>query len=690
MATSRIADSVGRVLGDRYRLTRPLGVGTSAHVYVGEDVRLRRLVAIKVLHPALAGDAAFLRRFQAEAQVVAALRHPNILRVYDWGQDDGAPYLVMELLAGGSLRALLDRGHLLSPTQAAAVGADAARALDYAHRRGLVHRDIKPANLIFDEEGRLTVADFGLARALAEATWTEPAGAVVGTARYAAPEQVRGESLDSRADVYALSLVLVEATTGTVPFAADTTLATLMARIDRPVRVTTDLGPLGPVLEAAGTVDPASRLDALGLARALDGVVAKLPPPAPLPLAGLSTARAIEGDDSPTDYPGRPRLFDGASDGAPDGSAPVGGYPARGGAAEDFVRAGRDPDPAAAASSGGADPWLPAPAITQATAEEVNGDGRRAGGQPTERGQGDAGAATEGSPRRRWHRVVVALTVAVLVVAAVAGALHFTRAFTPSHPVPNLVGATEAAAAAQLRPVHLHLQVAASVYDAHARAGTVVNQRPATGRLKEGGRVAVTLSRGPQPVAVPDVQSLTSADATALLQRLGLKVDVSPSSSMTVPAGTVIASTPNHGSLLPGQTVALVVSTGKPTVAVPGVGGDTNAGARSALAGAGLAASEQDQYSDNVPRGVVIGTSPAAGIAVTVGSSVTVIVSLGPHLVMVPNVAGDSVGAAYQSLAALGFQVSGVSGNPIATVTSTSPGSGTLAHYGSAVQIATN
>jgi serine/threonine-protein kinase len=346
VATSRIADSVGRVLGDRYRLTRPLGVGASAHVYVGEDVRLRRLVAIKVLHPALAGDAAFLRRFQAEARVVAALRHPNILRVYDWGQDEDAPYLVMELLAGGSLRALLDRGELLSPAQAGAVGADAARALDYAHRRGLVHRDIKPANLIFDEEGRLTVADFGLARALAEATWTEPAGAVVGTARYAAPEQVRGESLDSRADVYALSLVLIEATTGAVPFAADTTLATLMARVDRPVRVAADLGPLGPVLEAAGTVDPVDRLDALALAHALDGVVARLPPPAPLPLAGPATSRELDRDDSPTEYPGQPRLYDGALD--DDGAALPASEPmADGASAAPGLYGGDSPGPGA-------------------------------------------------------------------------------------------------------------------------------------------------------------------------------------------------------------------------------------------------------------------------------------------------------------------------------------------------------
>jgi serine/threonine-protein kinase len=648
-------------------------------VYVGEDVRLRRLVAIKVLHPALAGDAAFLRRFQAEAQIVAALRHPNILRVYDWGQDEDTPFLVMELLAGGSLRALLDRGQLLSPAQAAAVGADAARALDYAHRRGLVHRDIKPANLIFDEEGRLTVADFGLARALAEATWTEPAGAVVGTARYAAPEQVRGESLDSRADVYALSLVLIEATTGVVPFAADTTLATLMARIDRPLRVPEDLGPLGPVLESAGTVNPAERLDALALARALDGVVAKLPPPAALPLAGLVAGRDVEADGSPTDYPGHPRPVDRRL--LEEGFGPA----AAGSAAPDL---GAADGPAEAADTSGPGPgWPPAGEVA---ASEDRWSTAATGSVEEAPPTATSGAGPAPTRSRRGRRLVAGLAAGLLVAAAVAGALHFTRAQKPTHPVPDLIGDTEAAAAARLQPLHLQLQIGGSVYDARARTGTVVDQRPATGRLKEGGRVVVTLSRGPRPVAVPDVQALTVGDATALLQRAGLKAAVSHQSSPTVPAGTVISSTPNQGSLLPGQTVALVVSTGKPTVAVPAVAGGSMAAARSSLAAAGLGATEQDQYNDNVPRGVVVATVPPAGTAVTVGSSVTVLVSLGPHLVTVPNVAGDSVGAASQALAALGFQISGVTGNPIATVTSTSPVAGTLAHFGSPVQIVTN
>jgi eukaryotic-like serine/threonine-protein kinase len=728
VATSRIADSVGRVLGDRYRLTRPLGVGASAHVYVGEDVSLRRLVAIKVLHPALAGDAAFLRRFQAEARVVAALRHPNILRVYDWGEDDGAPYLVMELLAGGSLRALLDRGQVLSPAQAAAVGADAARALDYAHRRGLVHRDIKPANLIFDEEGRLTVADFGLARALAEATWTEPAGAVVGTARYAAPEQVRGQSLDSRADVYALGLVLVEATTGVVPFAADTTLATLMGRVDRPVHVPADLGPLGPVLESAGAIEPADRPDALTLARALDGVVARLPPPQPLPLAGALTGTGIEADSAPTDYPGRPRLFDGATadddhasretesatkldarTGFSAGEVPrealsstrrEGLPPAQPGDLLASAPDGPPVDDGHPGPNGASGATRPPPGVATAPAAGLSGAGAGLSG-----GAADAPGAAGGAPirakgrgrrrnpLRRWRRgrwLVAGVAAVLLVAVAVAAALHFTGALTPSHPVPNLTGSSQAAAAARLRPLHLHLQVAGARYDGRAPAGTVISQHPVTGRLKEGDTIAVTLSRGPQPVAVPNVQGLTAADASALLQRLGLKVAASRHSSMTVPAGTVISSTPNGGTLLPGQTVDLVVSTGKPTVAVPAVVGASLTTAQSSLAGAGLGVSEQTAYSDSVPKGSVISTLPAAGTAATVGSPVTVVVSLGPHVVAVPNVAGESVGAASQTLGAAGFEISGVTGNPIATVTSSSPPAGTLVHYGAAIQIVTN
>ena len=268
MASSGIADLTGRVLAGRYRLLAPIGAGASGRVYVADDVRLKRRVGVKVLHLALAEDAGFLRRFRAEAQVAASLNHPNVMAVYDWGEDD-VPFMVLELLTGGSLRGLLDAGARLSPSQATHIGRQVSSALEYAHARGVVHRDIKPANLLFDEHGIVRVADFGLARALAEASWTEPAGAVVGTARYAAPEQATGAPLDGRADLYSLAVVLVESVTGTVPAIADTAIGTLAARTHTPLVAPLELGRLGPVVERAGRPDPAERSDASELARGL-------------------------------------------------------------------------------------------------------------------------------------------------------------------------------------------------------------------------------------------------------------------------------------------------------------------------------------------------------------------------------------------------------------------------------------
>lgn len=291
---------IGRVLGGRYRLVAPIGMGASAQVFLADDVRLRRRVAVKMLHDALAGDVEFLRRFAAEARAAAALNHPNVMAVYDWGDDEVA-FIVTEYLSGGSLRALLDGGHLLTPSQALMVGLEATRALDYAHRRGFVHRDIKPANLLFGDDGRLRIADFGLARALAEAAWTEPQGAVLGTARYASPEQAKGETLTGKADVYSLAIVLIEAVTGEVPFVADTTLGTLMARVDRQLEIPEEMGALAEVLYRAGHPDPTVRIDARTLAAGLLRAAKALPRPQALPLAGaLPPAGVVSIDSDPT------------------------------------------------------------------------------------------------------------------------------------------------------------------------------------------------------------------------------------------------------------------------------------------------------------------------------------------------------------------------------------------------------
>jgi eukaryotic-like serine/threonine-protein kinase len=286
VALSRTSDQIGRVLDGRYRLVAPIGSGASAVVYLADDVRLRRRVAVKVLHPTLADDEQFLRRFQAEAQAAAALNDPHIMAVYDWGRDD-TPYLVTEYLGGGSLRAVLDHGDRLTPSQALWVGLQTTRGLEYAHNRGLVHRDIKPANLLFGDDERLRIGDFGLARALAEAGWTEPSGTVLGTLRYASPEQAKGERVGAKSDVYSLGLTLIEAVSGEVPFVGDTPIATLMARVDAHVELDRDqFGPLRPVLERACRPDAADRPDAGELAISFMAAAESLARPTPISLPG--------------------------------------------------------------------------------------------------------------------------------------------------------------------------------------------------------------------------------------------------------------------------------------------------------------------------------------------------------------------------------------------------------------------
>ncbi|MGI9621593.1 MAG: protein kinase domain-containing protein, partial [Acidimicrobiales bacterium] len=284
MSESR-GEQVGRVLGGRYRLITLIGIGASGEVYLADDTELRRQVAVKVLHRVLADDELFLERFRAEARTAASLSHPNIVAVHDWGED-GVPFLVTEYLGGGSLRAMLDMEPVLTPSQTLLVALEATRGLEYAHRRGVVQRDIKPGNLLFDSEGHVRIADFGLAKALAEASATEPGGAVLGTVRYASPEQAQGKRLDAKSDVYSLGLVMVEALTGELPYESDTPIGTLMARVDTPVETDDRFGSLRGPVERATRIDPEERPDAGELHVALMAAAEDLPRPEPLPLAG--------------------------------------------------------------------------------------------------------------------------------------------------------------------------------------------------------------------------------------------------------------------------------------------------------------------------------------------------------------------------------------------------------------------
>src|SRR5579872_2756509 len=563
---SSITEQVGRVVGRRYRLLAPVGSGASSQVFAAMDARLGRRVAVKVLHPMLTSDAAFLRRFQAEARLAASLDHPHIMRVFDWGEDDGGPFLVLEFLAGGSLRRLLDAQGRLSEEQVAHIGLQAASGLAYAHRRGIVHRDIKPGNLLFDDEGNLRLGDFGVARALAEAALTEPLGAIFGTARYASPEQAEGRPLDDRTDVYSLALVMYAALTGSVPFTRDTVSATLMARVGATLPPVRELGALGPIIAQAAISEPLARLDARAMALDLELLCRELPAPAALPLEHV----VLEGgagrllDRDPTDVDAvRPSsaapaavdaLERNGSNAPPAHAAPGWADRDAAGAAAAAEVAALVADPAA----GIARPQ-PAPAPAPAAPGTFPPPGRLDDASPatdltlaprTETAVPVAPAppASHKRTRRRlWPRVLLALVV--LAVAAGGTAAAVIRLGVFGHDVPRLVGLPEATAAHDAHLAGLKLRVTAERYDLSVPKGDVITQSIRAGKAEKTGTVVgVVVSKGPAPVPVPSLKgdSIAAARAALLQGHLHMKLAAAVYSE-TVPSGVVISWTPSSG-----------------------------------------------------------------------------------------------------------------------------------------------
>ena len=224
---------IGTILGGRYRLVELLGQGGMARIYRAHDSELDRYVAVKLLRPEYGRDPDFGSRFRHEAQAAASLNHPNVVSVYDYGQDEAGPFIVMELVDGEDLAAIIKRSGALPPRQAARITAETARALQAAHNRGIVHRDVKPGNIMIDREGRVKVTDFGIARAIAEAQMTLP-GTTLGSVHYFSPEQARGDQATASSDIYSLGIVLYELLTGHRPWEADSAAAVAMARLAGP------------------------------------------------------------------------------------------------------------------------------------------------------------------------------------------------------------------------------------------------------------------------------------------------------------------------------------------------------------------------------------------------------------------------------------------------------------------------
>lgn len=586
------------MLSSRYRLLSGAGMGATGVVYVADDVQLKRQVAVKVLHRGYNADAAFLRRFRAEAQLAARLHHHNIVVVYDWGEDE-VPYLVLELLEGGSLRSMLDEGVRLTPAQAAHMGMQICAGLEYAHSRGLVHRDIKPANLLFDEHGIVRIADFGLARALAEASYTEPTGAVVGTARYASPEQASGHSLDGRSDLYSLALVLHEAVTGEVPFASDTAVSTLAARVGTDLQANSSMGALGAVIERAGKSDPSQRYsDAGTMFKALADIAAALPKPGPLTLV---PEEGLVVDPNPTNVVITPtNLFDQETE-----------------LEGDDIEVDMSPD-----------------AVSQRFHKE-----------------------NKMANLFKQQNIVGWVILAMAIVVLASGMFTINALSANNISVPNVTGFQKDVASAQLATTGLRVTFSQKFSD--DPVGTVIASSPAAGDFVDSdGTVRLILSKGPKPISVTDVMAkgLSPLDARAALEKEGFIVIERREFSETVPKDSLIGTDPKtNAKLAPESTISLIISDGPQPVPVPSISGKTFEQASAIISGAGFSPARRDDFSDTVPAGSIIGTDPAAGTEIQKGATVSIVVSKGPELVGVPNLVGQTVEAASGRLEELGL-----------------------------------
>ncbi len=642
MVTSGNADLIGRVLYGRYRLLELVGRGASGQVFAAQDTQLQRQVAVKILHQALANDAGFLRRFQIEAQVAASLSHPNIMVVHDSGTDDGLPFMVMELLGGGSLRAMIDEGHLLTASQAAYLGRDIAQALAYAHKRGIIHRDIKPANLLFDHNGVVKIADFGVARALAEASWTEPMGAMIGTARYASPEQALGVQLDGRSDLYSLALVLVEATSGELPFDAETPLSMLNVRTQEPIVADPSLGPLRAVLERCGQVQRDDRYpDARTVVSALDDVVFSLAPPTPLALVGHNGDGAIDPttafEIATAEVVSGPRVIAADTDAAP---IAVTGSSRR----DSDAAVERAPDAFDRATPLSAMPF-DQDASAESAAVPLLGAAHGAlnpgaTSQPISQSNGSQRVARSLSQR------LVPIAVVFAVVAALAGSVAAVAGLggKPAKFVPTVIGLDSDAAKSRLESADFGVRIVERT--AEEPRGSVLQQRPAPGTaLRADADVEIVVSTGLEMVKVPKLIGMSKSQAIKALTDRGLiarsTTDYDDAHPETL--DTVFRSEPAASKLVEvDSTVEFVVSLGHSKVAVPRVVGLPVGEATDALTKLGFKVkrSSNDIFSETIEVGEVVEVSVPEGSKQAWKSTVTLTVSKGPERVEMPNVVG--------------------------------------------------
>ena len=613
----------GRLLDGRYAVTARIAHGGMATVYQATDTRLDREVALKVMHAELARDEDFVRRFIGEAKSVARLSHQNVVAVYDQGADGPFLYLTMEYVPGRTLKQLLRDSGRFSPATALEIMAGVLDGLAAAHASGIVHRDVKPENVLVTADGRIKVADFGLARALSAAGHTR-AGLLIGTVAYVPPEQVTGGTTGPGGDVYSAGVMLFELLTGRLPFTGDTPLSIAYQHVNADVPAPSSMAPGIPapvdqLVLAATSRDPARRpADAGEFLRAVRQVREGMPEPSGLTgVMGAGVQGLAEAPWLDLDTP-----------------AATNGWWAR----------SATPSPADAYDTG------PSRVSQAATAGEnshtlvvdrEDGGGRHQVGREPFLG--------------RWlfgpRLLIVVLVVALGLGLGLGGWWLTSGRFTH---VPAVSGVSVSQATAVLTADGFAVRAGQrQVHSNTVAKGMVVGTSPA-GRVSKGSAVTILVSSGPFTSVVPQVQGEKQNDAQAALQRAHLPFTITKVGS-NQPVGTATGTSPPAGTTWPQtKTVTIMIAAGPPLPNFTGM----DIGAAQQLASQYKVNLQQEpDAGSQQPQGVITGQQPAAGATFQPGQSVVVRVSTGPQLVNVPDPIGMSVTDATQLLENAGFQV---------------------------------